>query len=204
MSYLVLVRHGQSTWNAVNAWTGLIDISLDEKGKEVAQKDGELLKKINFDLAFTSKLRRAQQTLTEIKIVLNRGDLKVIEDESLNERDYGDLTGKDKEWVEKEYGEEQFLRWRRGWDYPIPNGETLKDVYQRAVPFYEQDILPEIKKGKNILIVAHGNSLRALIKYLENISDADIASLELEIGEIDIYQINSEGKIISKEVKKAV
>lgn len=200
MSYLVLVRHGESTWNAVGAWTGLTDISLDEKGREIAQKDAELLKDIYFDIAFTSKLRRAQQTLEEIEKEM--GKIPTEESEALNERDYGDFTGKNKWDLEKEYGEEQFLKWRRGWDEKIPNGETLKDVYKRVVPYYEQNILPEIKLGRNVLISAHGNSLRALVKYLENISDEEIPKIELQTGEIYIYQMDNNGKIISKEIKK--
>ncbi|MDO8570921.1 MAG: 2,3-bisphosphoglycerate-dependent phosphoglycerate mutase [Candidatus Daviesbacteria bacterium] len=202
MSYLVLVRHGESTWNAVNAWTGLTDISLDEKGYQVAKQNGEILKNINFDISFTSSLRRAQQTLTEIKKTIIRGDLPVIENPALNERDYGDLTGKNKQDVEKEYGEEQYQKWRRSWDCPVPNGETLKDVYERVVPYYEQNILPEIEKEKNVLVVAHGNSLRALVKFLENISDSEIPNLEIAVGEIYIYQMDKTGKIISKEIKK--
>ncbi len=193
MAYLVLVRHGESTWNKVNAWTGLTDISLDEKGRGIAKKDGELLKDIHFDLAFTSALRRAEQSLDEIKNVI--GEIPTTEDPALNERDYGDLTGKNKLEMEKMYGEEQYLKWRRSWDYPVPNGESLKDVYGRVVPYYREKILPEIKSGKNVLVVAHGNSLRALMKYLENISDSDIPNLELETGEIIVYEMDEEGKI---------
>lgn len=200
MSYLVLVRHGESTWNAASAWTGLTDISLDEKGKEVAKKVGEILKDIPFDVAFTSKLRRAQQTLEEIKEVL--GEIPTLEDTALNERDYGDLTGKDKLEVEKMYGEEQYLKWRRSWDYPVPNGESLKDVYKRVVPYFDSNILPEVQERKNVLVVAHGNSLRALVKYLEDISDEQIPHLEIGIGEIYLYQIDENGKIISKDIKK--
>lgn len=202
MAYLVLVRHGESTWNAVNAWTGLTDISLDEKGREVARYDGELLRGIPFDIAFISKLRRAQQTLDEIKGVLSLQNSPTIEDTALNERDYGDLTGKNKLEIKEKYGEEQYLRWRRSWDYPVPGGESLKDVYLRVVPYYEREILPEIKQGKNVLIVAHGNSLRALVKYLENIPDEEIPNLEIATGEIYIYKMDREGKIISKEIKK--
>ncbi|KKS71303.1 hypothetical protein A3A14_03820 [Candidatus Daviesbacteria bacterium RIFCSPLOWO2_01_FULL_43_38] len=200
MAYLVLVRHGESTWNKVNAWTGLTDISLDEEGRDVAKKDGELLKDISFDIAFTSALRRAQQSLEEIKGVV--GEISTTEAAALNERDYGDLTGKNKLEVEEMYGEDQYLKWRRGWDEPVPNGETLKDVYGRAVPYYQENILPELKTGKNVLVVAHGNSLRALIKFLENIPDEEIPNLEIETGGIYIYQIDPEGKIISKEIKK--
>lgn len=201
MSYLVLVRHGESTWNKVNAWTGLTDISLDEEGREVADHDGELLKNIHFDKAYTSALRRAQQTLDEIKEVI--GEIPTIEDPALNERDYGDLTGKNKLEMEEMYGEEQYLKWRRSWDSPVPRGESLKDVYQRVVPYYQNNILEDLRNGKNVLVVAHGNSLRALIKYLEDISDEDIPDLELAVGEIYIYQMDSEGKIVSKEIKKA-
>lgn len=199
MAKLVLVRHGESTWNAIGAWTGLTDISLDEKGKDLARKDGEALKNISFQIAFTSKLRRAQQSLEGIKKVI--GEIPTFEDPAINERDYGDLTGRNKLEVEKAYGQEQYLKWRRSWDDPVPNGETLKDVYERAVPFYQNNILPEIKKGKNVLVVAHGNSLRALIKYLENIPDEEIPNLELATGEIYIYEMNEAGAIISKEVK---
>lgn len=199
MAYLVLVRHGESTWNKVNAWTGLTDISLDEEGRDIARKDGEFLKDISFDIAFTSALRRAQQSLEEIKGVV--GEIPTTEAAALNERDYGDLTGKNKLEMEELYGEEQYIKWRRSWDYPVPNGESLKDVYERVVPFYQEKILPEIKEGKNILVVAHGNSLRALVKFLENISDQDIPNLEIGTGEIYIYEIDPGGKIINKDIK---
>lgn len=199
MAYLVLVRHGESKWNKQGLWTGWTDIELDEKGKEVGRKDGELLKNINFNMSFTSKLKRAQQTLEEIKKVI--GDIPTEENFALNERNYGIFTGKNKWEIEKEVGEEEFLKIRRGWDVPIKDGETLKDVYERVVPYYEQDILPKIKKGENVLISAHGNSLRALVKFLENISDEQISSIELEVGEVYIYQMDENGKIISKEIK---
>lgn len=198
MSYLVLVRHGESTWNAVNAWTGLTDISLDEKGRELARKDGESLKDIPFQIAFTSNLKRAQQTLEEIEKVI--GQLPTTKDAALNERDYGYLTGKNKLEVEEEYGEEQYLKWRRGWDDPVPNGETLKDVYQRVVPYYQEKILPELKNGKNVLVVAHGNSLRSLVKFLDNISDEDIEKLEIPTGQVLVYSIDQDGKIVSKKI----
>lgn len=199
--YLVLVRHGESKWNKVGAWTGLTDISLDDEGRKKAQKDGEMLKNINFDIAFTSKLLRARQSLEEIKNKLGAYNLPIIENAALNERDYGDFTGRNKWELEKEYGEEQFLKWRRGWDEPIPNGETLKDVYNRTVPYYKTQILPNLLAGENVLIVAHGNSLRALIKYLEDISDEDISKLEITTGEIYIYQIDEKGRMISREIK---
>jgi len=203
MAYLVLVRHTESTWNDIDVWTGLTDISLSQKGREKAQKCGELLQGIPFDIAFTSVLRRARQTLTEIKLVIERGDLSVIEDPALNERDYGDLTGKNKVEMRKKNGE-QYLKWRRSWDYPIPHGESLKDVYLRIVPYYKEKILPELQRGKNVLVVAHGNSLRALVKFLENISDKDIPNLEILLGEIIIYQMDQNGKILNKQIKNPV
>ena len=136
----------------------------------------------------------------EIKKVL--GNIPTEEATALNERDYGDLTGKNKLEMEKMYGEEQYLKWRRSWDYPVPNGESLKDVYHRVIPYYEKEILPKIKEGKNVLVVSHGNNLRALVKFLENISDSDIPSLEIPVGEIYIYQMDNKGQIISKKTQR--
>lgn len=200
MPYLVLVRHGESKWNQQGLWTGWTDIELDEKGKEIGRKDGDFLKNIHFDISFTSKLKRAKQTLEEIKKVI--GDIPTEESSALNERNYGIYTGKNKWEIEKQVGEEEFLKIRRGWNVPIENGETLKDVYERVILYYKEKILPEIKLEKNVLISAHGNSLRALVKFLENISDEQISNLELQTGEIYIYQMDSIGKIISKEIKK--
>lgn len=200
MANLILVRHGQSTWNAADTWTGLTDISLDGKGREQAKKAAQLLKGYTIDFAFTSGLRRAQQTLDEIKEKLHINP-STTANSALNERDYGDFTGKNKLEVEKEYGQAQYHAWRRGWNMPIPNGETLKDVYERVVPYYKKLILPKIKEGKNILICAHGNSLRALVKYLENITDSDISGIELKTGEIYIYQMDSSGNVVSKQIK---
>lgn len=199
MAKLILVRHGESTWNAIGAWTGLTDISLDGKGKEVARKDAEKLKGISIDIAYTSKLLRAKQTLDEIKSVLGI-DVPTFENEALNERDYGDFTGKNKWEIKEAYGEEKFEKWRRGWDEPIPNGETLRDVYDRVIPYYEAEILPKLKEDKNVLIVAHGNSLRALTKYLGNISDEDVPNLEIQVGEVDLFEISSNGQVLSKKI----
>ncbi len=200
MSYLVLVRHGQSQWNAKAIWTGLTDIGLSEKGRAEARKAAELLKGVNFHIAFTSVLKRAKETLEEMEKVLGI-QLSVVENAALNERDYGDYTGKNKWEIKEQLGEAAFLKLRRSWDYPIPNGESLKDVYNRAVPYYQQHILPELKNGKNVLVSAHGNSLRALVKYLDNISDADIAKLEIPTGQVLVYSVDQAGKIISKEIK---
>lgn len=201
MSYLILIRHGESEWNAKGIWTGWTDIGLTDKGHLEAKKAGELIKDIKPDYAFTSDLKRAQQTLQDILAILAIPQLPVKISPAIKERDYGDLTGKNKWKIRDEYGEEQFLKWRRSWDFPVPNGETLKDVYNRVIPYYETEILPLIKQNKNVLIAAHGNSLRALIKRLENISDVDIPKLEFGTGSVYIYKLNPDGTIISKEVR---
>jgi 2,3-bisphosphoglycerate-dependent phosphoglycerate mutase len=199
MAKLILVRHGESEWNERGLWTGLTDISLTKKGKEQAKLAGEKLKGTRIDLAYVSVLIRAKQTLDEIKNVLGM-DFPTVENAAINERDYGVYTGKNKWEIKKEVGDEQFLKTRRSWDFQIPQGESLKQVYDRTVPYYKTEILPKLKEGKNILIVAHGNSLRALTKYLENISDENISRLEFEIGEVDEYEIDSNGKISSKTI----
>jgi len=200
MVKLALVRHGQSEWNVLGLWTGWTDVLLTEQGHQEARQAGELLKEIHFDQGFTSKLKRAQQTMDEILDVIGQKDLAVEEDAALNERNYGDLTGKNKWEVQKEYGDEQFMKWRRGWDFPVPNGETLKDVFNRVKPYYEEKILPVLKENKNVLVTASHNSLRALVKYLEDVPEEKIPTLEITTGEIYLYTINDEGKIVSKEI----
>jgi|WetSurMetagenome_2_1015567.scaffolds.fasta_scaffold60734_3 2,3-bisphosphoglycerate-dependent phosphoglycerate mutase len=199
MAKLILVRHGQSEWNKNELWTGWTDIGLSEKGKEQARQAGEKIKGIRIDFTYTSVLVRAKQTLGEIKNVLGI-DLPTFEDKAFNEKNYGIYTGRNKWEVKKEVGDDLFLKIRRSWDYQIPQGESLKDVYGRVVPYYEQEILPKIKAGSNILIVASDNSLRALIKYVENISDSDIVNLELVVGEVDLLEIDTEGKVISRKI----
>ncbi|HVT01082.1 MAG TPA: 2,3-bisphosphoglycerate-dependent phosphoglycerate mutase [Patescibacteria group bacterium] len=200
MAYLVLVRHGKSEWNEKGLWTGWRDIPLNQIGFEEAKRTGEQLGDIHFDYAYSSALIRAKQTLEEILKTINQHP-QITEDKALNERDYGDYTEKNKWQVKEEVGEEEFQKIRRSWDYPPPNGESLKMVYDRAVPYFEQEIEPKLKEGKNVLIAAHGNSLRALVKYLENIPDDKIAELEIGTGEAYVYQINNEGKVESKEIR---
>lgn len=199
MANLVLVRHGESLWNEKGLWTGWTDIGLSEKGKEEARLAGKKLKGLSIDHAYTSALIRAKQTLDEIKGVLG-ADFPTTESAALNERDYGIYTKKNKFDIQKEVGAEQFKKIRRGWDIPIENGESLKDVYGRVVPYYESEILPKLKEGKNILISAHGNSLRALVKHLENISDSDVENLEISTGEVYIYSLDNQGNISSKKI----
>lgn len=202
MGNLILVRHGESLWNKKGIWTGLTDISLSQKGIDEARLAGEKLKGIPIDFAHTSVLIRAKQTLAEIKKVLELSNIVTFESSALNERDYGIYTGKNKWQIEKEIGREKFEKIRRGWNFPIPKGETLEDVYNRVIPYYKSEILPMLKLGKNILIVAHGNSLRSLVKYLENISDKDISLLELKTGQVYLYKIDNYGNLISSEQVK--
>lgn len=201
MVYLVLVRHGESEWNAKSLWTGWTDVSLTKLGREQARLAASLLKDMKFDICFVSVLKRAKETWDEIRRGIKTEDIPTIEDKALNERDYGDLTGKNKWKIKEEYGEEQFKKWRRSWDTRPPNGESLKDVYERVLPYYKTIILPELVKGKNVIIVAHGNSLRALIKYLENVPDNDIAKLEIGLSEAYVYKLDTEGKIVAKEIR---
>lgn len=199
MANLILVRHGESEWNERGLWTGLTDVGLTEKGKQQAKSAGEKLKGFTIDFAFTSVLIRSRQTLDEIKGVLGI-DIPTFEDKALDERDYGIYTGKNKWEIKKQVGDKQFLKIRRGFDVSIENGESLKDVYNRVAPYYQTQILPKLKEGKNVLIVAHGNSLRALTKYLENISDEDISKLEIAVGEVDVFEIDNNGKVLSKKI----
>lgn len=201
MAYLVLVRHGQSEWNVLGQWTGLTDVSLTEEGRREAQKAATMLEDIDLHKAYTSKLERAKHTLDEIVGHLKREDLERTEHEALNERDYGHLTGKNKWQVKQEHGEEQFNQWRRSWDYPVPGGETLKDVSGRVLPFYEQHILEDLKDGHNVIVAAHGNSLRALIKHLEEIADHEAHSVEIMTGEVLVYEIDDDGKVLKKEIR---
>lgn len=201
MAYLVLVRHGESVWNALGQWTGWTDVDLSEKGHEEAREAGNLLKDIHFDFAYTSALKRAQQTFEDIKQVIGQPDLTPTADKALDERDYGDYTGKNKWQVKEQVGEEEFQKLRRSWDYPPPNGESLKMVYERAVPYYEKEILPKLKEGQNVLVAAHGNSLRALSKYLQNIPDDKIALLEMPTGQPFVYQVDANGNVTNTEVR---
>lgn len=189
---LILTRHGESEFNAKSLWTGLWDIPLTEKGEGQAAQMGRALAATEPDVAFTSALIRAQDTL---KIILhtNGWDTPVHQSHLLNERDYGELTGLNKWEVEKQYGAEQFTRWRRGWDEPVPGGETLKDVSERALPYFEEHILPLLKAGKTVLVTAHGNTLRALIKHFDNIDDVGVEHLEMPFGQIISYQFDSDG-----------
>jgi len=201
MSKLILVRHGQSEYNAKDLWTGWIDVPLTELGRKEAKKAGEEIKDLKIDVVFVSDLIRSKQTWEEMAKVLDLEDLITTEAPEIKERSYGILAGLNKWEVKKKYGDEKWLKWRRAWDEPIPNGETLKDVYDRVVPYYEKTILPLLKEGKNVLLSDHGNSLRALVKYLDNIPNDEVYKLEIPTGTVYIYDIDSNGKIIKKEIR---
>lgn len=200
MGTLVLLRHGISEWNDLGLWTGWKDIPLNEKGEAQAKEMATFLKDINFDAIFTSKLVRAQKTCDIVKKELGI-DKPSVECTELNERNYGIFTGKNKWEIRDQVGEEEFQKIRRGWDHRIPEGESLKQVYDRVIPYFEEQILPLLKSGKNVLMVAHGNSLRALTKYLCDLSEEEVCNLEFGMGEVHVYKIDEDGKVISKEIR---
>ena len=192
-SKLVLVRHGQSEWNAKNLFTGWKDPKLTDLGIQEAIKAGDLLetRNLKFDLMFTSDLFRAQETGRLILEQMNQTDIQVIEDQSLNERNYGDLAGLNKDEAREKWGEEQVHIWRRSFDVPPPGGESLKNTAERVLPYFEIEIMPKVKEGLNILIAAHGNSLRALVMELEKISSEEIVKLEIATGDPLTYEYSN-------------
>ncbi len=199
---LIIARHHESEWNKLGKWTGLHDCHLDEYGYEKSLDMGHLIEDIPIDHAFTSMLVRTLETCSCIVNVCKCAEVPIEHVEALNERDYGDYTGKNKWDMEALLGDEEFTKLRRSWNYPLPNGESLAEVYNRVVPYFLDAILPKLHEEKNILIVAHGNSLRTLIKYIESISDEDIAHIEIAFGQILIYHLDSEGHMVHKEVRQ--
>ena len=192
---LVLVRHGESEWNKLNLFTGWKDPGLTEKGIAEARTAGQLLKAegFKFDVAFTSTLARAQRTLTLMLEELAQTGLAIHQDQSLNERDYGELAGLNKDAARKKWGEEQVHVWRRSYDIAPPGGESLKDTANRALPYYQAMIWPEVKAGRNVLVVAHGNSMRALIMRLEGLTGEEIVARELATGVPIVYRLKADG-----------
>lgn len=200
MSKLILVRHGISEYNAKGLWTGWDNPPLAKEGIADAKKAAEALGNIPIDIGFTSIQKRHIDTLNLIKKHLGKDSLSIIQDKSLNERNYGIYTGRNKWGVKKEVGDETFLKIRRGWDYPIPEGESLKQTYERVVGYYKKEILPELLSEKNVIISSSGNALRSLVKFIENISDEDITKLEIAPGEVYVYQLDEQGKIMNKQI----
>ena len=202
---LVLVRHGESEWNKLNLFTGWRDPGLTETGTAEAHRAGKLIKAQGFvfDIAYTSVLKRAQITLEIMLEELGQQGLETIKDQALNERHYGDLCGLNKDDARKKWGDEQVHIWRRSYDVPPPGGESLKDTAERVLPYYEAQILPQVKAGKNVLVAAHGNSLRALIMQLDKLSPEEIVKLNLGTGEPYVYRLNADGTAASKTTLKA-
>ena len=198
-SKLVLVRHGQSEWNAKNLFTGWKDPKLTDLGIQEAIKAGDLLetRNLKFDLMFTSDLFRAQETGRLILEQMNHADIQVIKDQSLNERNYGDLAGLNKDEAKEKWGEEQVHTWRRSFDVPPPGGESLKNTAERVLPYFELEIMPKVKEGLNILVAAHGNSLRALVMELEKISSEEIVKLEIATGDPLTYEYSNGEFVLS-------
>ena len=199
---LVLVRHGQSEWNLKNLFTGWRDVDLSELGHEEAQAAGEKLRQrgMQFDIAFTSVLQRAEKTCRYILEAVGQSGLKTIRDQALNERDYGDLSGLNKDDARQKWGEEQVHVWRRSYDVPPPGGESLKDTGARVWPYYLHDMQPHVLRGGTVLVAAHGNSLRALIMALEGASGEEIVKLELATGVPIVYRLNADSTVASKEI----
>lgn len=200
MAELVLVRHGKSAWNEKGLWTGFTDVPLCEKGYAEAKSVGDALKGMNFDFSFIAPLIRNRETLKTILETMGEKKLDVIESSAILERDYGIYTGKNKWQVKEEVGEEEFQNIRRGWDHKIPEGESLKQVYERFVPYYKNEIEPKLKSGKNILIVSSGNALRSLIKHLENLSEEEISKVEIGTAEVWQYTIDANGDVKDKKI----
>lgn len=202
MARLILVRHTKSEWNALGLWTGWTDVPLHEEGKAQAKETAARMRDLDVDRAYTSKLKRVKDTWALIQKTLN-WNIPTEETSALNERHYGIYTGKNKWEIQKQVGEEEFKRIRRSWDHPIPEGETLEDVFNRVVPFYEKDVLPKLIAGENITLIASGNSLRALVKKLENLTERQVLDLEIGTGEVYIYDVDKGGTIVGKEIRAA-
>ena len=199
---LVLVRHGQSDWNLKNLFTGWKDPDLSPRGVEEAKSAGQRLKAkgLKFDVCYTSALTRAQHTLNLILSELGQTGLPITKDQALNERDYGELTGLNKDDARAKWGEEQVLVWRRSYDVPPPGGESLKDTLARSLPYYVHHIQPQVLSGKNVLVAAHGNSLRSLIMAIEGLTPEQILKRELETGVPVVYKLKPNSLPASMEV----
>ena len=199
---LVLVRHGQSEWNLKNLFTGWRDPGLSEKGHEEAKEAGRKLaaRGLKFDIAYTSALTRAQVTCRHILDAVGQSGLETVENLALNERDYGDLSGLNKDDARAKWGEEQVHVWRRSYDVPPPGGESLRDTGARVWPYYMHVIQPHVLRGETVLVAAHGNSLRALIMALDGLAGEEVVKLELGTGVPIVYRLNADSTVASKEI----
>jgi 2,3-bisphosphoglycerate-dependent phosphoglycerate mutase len=201
MATLALVRHGQSLWNLENRFTGWVDVPLTEKGRAEARHAGELLRDCAFEVAYTSALSRAQETLAIILDAIGQKP-PIIRDQALNERHYGDLQGLNKADTAKRYGDEQVKIWRRSYDTPPPGGESLEMTAQRTLPFFDRAILGDLRQGKHVLVVAHGNSNRSIVMKLDGLSREQVLELNLDTGVPLLYDIAPDGAVRSKQIRK--
>jgi 2,3-bisphosphoglycerate-dependent phosphoglycerate mutase len=199
MSRLVLLRHGESQWNLENRFTGWIDVPLSRKGMEEAKTAGEKLRGYKFDRAFTSVLTRANETLRIVLEVLGQTGIPIEKDKALNERMYGELQGLNKTETAKKFGDEQVKIWRRSFDVRPPGGESLKDTAERVLPYYESRIQPCLAKGETILIAAHGNSLRALVMQLDQLTKEQVLELNIPTGAPLCYELDPKGNVLSRQ-----
>lgn len=197
MAQLLIFRHGQSVWNLENKFTGWVDVELSPKGIEEAKQAGFKIQNLHFDYAYSSSLLRAQNTLIIALKTASHSEIPITFDKALNERMYGDLEGLDKTETSKKYGEEQVKIWRRSYDIPPPNGESLKDTAARVLPYFKDEIIPKLKEGKSIVIVAHGNSLRALIMFLEQMTPEQILEFEIGTAQPRLYELDENMKVLN-------
>jgi 2,3-bisphosphoglycerate-dependent phosphoglycerate mutase len=197
MARLILLRHGESQWNLENRFTGWVDVPLSPRGNQEATHAGEKLRSFKFDRAFTSVLARANETLRLVLETIGQTGIPIEKDKALNERMYGELQGLNKDETAKKYGEAQVKIWRRSYDVRPPGGESLKDTAERVLPYYERIIKPYLLKGDTILVAAHGNSLRALIMELEQLSREQVLELNIPTGAPLLYELNKMGKVVN-------
>lgn len=204
MAILTLLRHGQSQWNLENKFTGWVDVPLTAQGETEAKAAGEKIKHITYDKAYTSELQRAQKTLELALEVANQSDLPTEKHLALNERHYGDLQGMDKAETAKKYSPEQVHIWRRSYDVPPPGekGESLKDTAARTLPYFDEHIIPDIKAGKNIIIVAHGNSLRSIVMQIDKLTKEQVLELNIGTGVPIVYEMDANAQVLKKEILK--
>jgi 2,3-bisphosphoglycerate-dependent phosphoglycerate mutase len=200
MGKLAIVRHGQSVWNLENRFTGWVDVDLSDTGIQEARSAGLRLKGTSFDALFTSELKRAKETARLALESMGVASLPTRSNEALNERHYGDLQGLNKDETRAKYGAEQVHEWRRSYHTRPPGGENLADTVARVLPYFDKEIMPLLQANKNVLVVAHGNSLRALIKQLEGLSEDDIIGVEIPTGTPIVYDIDTSGRVLSKTV----
>lgn len=199
---LIIARHHESEWNKKDLWTGSRDVHLTPYGFQKSKEMGLLMSDLRPDYAFTSCQVRSTETLVAMLGALGITDLAGQSSPALNERDYGDYTGKNKWEVERLVGKDEFESIRRDWDHPVPNGETLRMVYERVVPFYQETVLPLLRDGRIVLIVSHGNALRALVMHLEQIAPESARDVEMLFGAVVVYKVDEEGRSVGKETRR--